>query len=70
MEIKYKRVLLKLSGEVLMGDRKFGHDLDAIDKICEEIKEVSDMGVEVIFFAVYLGLQPAWNALLLIILAC
>jgi uridylate kinase len=47
MEIKYKRVLLKLSGEVLMGDRKFGHDLDAIDKICEEIKEVSDMGVEI-----------------------
>ena len=43
---KYKRVLLKLSGEALMGDQKFGHDVNMINRICEDIKIVHQMGIE------------------------
>ncbi len=44
---KYKRVLLKLSGEGLMGDREYGLDPDTVDRIADEIKRVYDMGVEI-----------------------
>lgn len=43
----YKRVLLKISGEALMGDKTYGHDQTIMLRICEEIKTVSRMGVEV-----------------------
>ena len=39
---KQNRVLLKISGEALMGSEKFGHDNTIIDQICEDIKEVYD----------------------------
>jgi len=42
----YKRVLLKLSGEVLMGKSSYGIDIDAISSISQEIKEVVDLGVQ------------------------
>jgi uridylate kinase len=44
---KYKRILLKLSGEAFMGDQTFGIDPKVIERIAGEIKEVIDMGVEV-----------------------
>ncbi len=44
--MKYKRVLLKLSGEALMGDGGFGIDPSTVDFIAKEIKKVIDMGVE------------------------
>src|SRR5690242_14861063 len=44
---RYKRVLLKISGEALMGDQAYGHDQVILSRICEEIKNVSAMGVEV-----------------------
>lgn len=44
---KYKRVLLKLSGEALMGDQGFGLDSDTVDRIAEEVKSVHENGVEV-----------------------
>jgi uridylate kinase len=44
---KYKRVLIKLSGEALMGPAEFGLDPSTIGRICSEIREVRDMGVEV-----------------------
>jgi uridylate kinase len=44
---KQNRVLLKISGEALMGKEKFGHDNTIIDQICEDIKEVYDLGYEV-----------------------
>ena len=44
---KYKRILLKLSGEALMGDKEFGVDTAVINSIAREIKEVYDRGVEV-----------------------
>lgn len=46
-ELKYRRVLLKLSGEALMGDKGFGIDPDVITTIAEQIKEVKEMGVEI-----------------------
>jgi uridylate kinase len=44
---KRNRVLLKISGEALMGQEKFGHDNTIIDQICEDIKEVHDLGYEI-----------------------
>lgn len=44
---KFKRVLLKISGEALMGNNNYGQDLDTIQRICGEIKDVHDMGVEI-----------------------
>lgn len=58
MEPKYKRVLLKLSGEALAGEKKFGLNYDVIIKICEQIKKMSDMGVEV---AIVVGGGNFWR---------
>ena len=44
---RYKRVLLKLSGEALMGDRDYGLDPETVSRVAEEIKSVVAMGVEV-----------------------
>lgn len=46
-ELKYKRVLLKLSGESLMGSDPFGINRDTIMQTVRQVKEVSDLGVEV-----------------------
>lgn len=45
--LKYKRILLKLSGEALMGAKDFGIDSATVDFIAKEIKKVVNMGVEV-----------------------
>jgi uridylate kinase len=45
--LKYKRILLKLSGEALMGDRSFGIDPQVVQSIAQEIAEVVSQGVEV-----------------------
>ncbi|MBQ2392242.1 MAG: UMP kinase [Clostridia bacterium] len=44
---KYKRILLKLSGEALAGKNGFGLDFDTVLKVSESIKKVTDMGVQV-----------------------
>ena len=44
---KYKRVLLKMSGEVLMGEREYGIDPKVLDRIARDIKEAVDLGVQV-----------------------
>lgn len=46
-EPMYKRVLLKLSGEALAGDKKIGLDYSIITRICESIKKCSDVGVQI-----------------------
>ena len=46
-EPKYKRVLLKISGEALAGDKHFGLDFEVIVKVCDVIKEAVAMGVQV-----------------------
>lgn len=43
----YKRVLLKLSGEALAGEKKFGLDFEVIRNVCEVIKACVDQGVEI-----------------------
>ncbi len=44
---RYKRVLLKLSGESLMGDKNFGLDSDVICQYAEDIKSITELGVQV-----------------------
>ena len=44
---RFKRVLLKLSGESLMGDKNFGLDSDVIAQYAEDIKSITDLGVQV-----------------------
>ncbi len=44
---KYCRVLLKLSGEALMGEQEFGLDSGTVDRIASEVKTVAELGVEV-----------------------
>ena len=46
-EAKYKRILLKLSGEALAGEQKTGVNVELVGKICDKIKEITEMGVEV-----------------------
>ena len=58
MEPKYKRVLLKLSGESLAGSQKHGIDFDTVLAICEPIKQCVEMGVEV---AVVVGGGNFWR---------
>lgn len=45
--MKYNRILLKLSGEALMGERQYGIDPKRLAEYAEEIKEVTDLGIEV-----------------------
>ena len=47
METKYKRILLKLSGEALAGEKKIGLDYDVINRFGQSIKKCVDAGVEV-----------------------
>ncbi len=47
MTPKYKRILLKLSGEALAGNQRTGIDTDTLGAISEKIREVYDMGVEI-----------------------
>ena len=58
MEPKYKRVLIKLSGEALAGDKKTGIDFDTVLKVCEQIKICADMGVEI---AIVVGGGNFWR---------
>lgn len=58
MEPKYKRILLKLSGEALAGDNKTGLNYDVITDICTSIKKVVDAGVQV---AIVVGGENFWR---------
>ena len=58
MEAKYKRVLLKISGEALAGDDRFGINEDMLKKVALQIKAVREIGVEV---AVVVGGGNFWR---------
>ena len=45
---KYRRVLIKLSGEALGGEQGFGIDATAIQSMAEQVREVRDLGVQVV----------------------
>ncbi len=47
MALKYPRVLLKLSGEALAGDKGFGFDFDTIREFARQVKAISEMGAQV-----------------------
>ena len=55
---KYKRVLLKLSGEAMAGPNGFGIDADTLGNICDYVKKIVDMGVEV---AIVVGGGNFWR---------
>src|SRR5262249_2706932 len=46
-DLKYRRVLVKVSGEALMGEREYGLDPAVVERIAGEIEAVHDLGVEV-----------------------
>ena len=56
--MKYKRILIKLSGESLAGEKKTGIDFDKVLEICSEIKEIASNGVEV---AIVVGGGNFWR---------
>jgi uridylate kinase len=57
-ELKYKRILLKLSGEALSGPSGYGIDVTEAESIASRIKEISDMGVQV---AAVIGAGNLWR---------
>ena len=58
MALKYKRVLLKLSGEAMAGEKHFGLDYPTVSDICKSIKDCVDIGAEV---AVVVGGGNFWR---------
>ena len=58
MSIKYKRVLIKLSGEALAGDKGFGLDYPTVIDICKNIKDAYDLGAEI---AIVVGGGNFWR---------
>ena len=58
MEPKYKRVLLKISGEALAGDKHFGLDEEKLEMVAQQVKSVLDLGVQV---AVVVGGGNFWR---------
>ena len=58
MEPKYKRVVLKISGEALAGESKTGISDDMLLKVAQEVKEIRDMGVEI---AIVVGGGNFWR---------
>ena len=56
--LKYKRVLLKLSGEALMGEREFGIDPATVEKIARQLKRIVESGIQV---AVVVGGGNIWR---------
>jgi len=65
--MKYKRILLKLSGEALMGDRQYGIDPNRLASYAQEIKKIVDLGVEVAIVIgggnIFRGLAAAGNGM-------
>ncbi len=47
MEIKYKRILLKLSGESLMGEKQYGIDENRLAEYAQQIKEIADLAIQI-----------------------
>ncbi|MCT4618647.1 MAG: UMP kinase [Marinisporobacter sp.] len=58
VEPKYRRVILKLSGEALAGEKGFGVDGETVDAIAAQVKEISNLGVEV---AIVVGGGNFWR---------
>ena len=59
-EPAYKRVLIKISGEALAGEKKTGFDFDFIARVCETVKRCTEMGVQV---GIVVGGGNIWRGL-------
>ena len=57
-QIKYKRIMLKISGEALAGDAHRGLDFDVIDSVCDAIRQCTELGVQV---GVMIGAGNFWR---------
>ena len=60
---KYKRIVLKLSGEALAGEKGFGLSPEVIKNVAKQIQEVAELGVEV---AVVVGGGNIWRGRLVV----
>lgn len=58
MQLKYKRVLIKVSGEAMAGEQRFGLDFDTVLNVCKSIKDCVDLGAEA---AVVVGGGNFWR---------
>lgn len=58
MKKVYNRVLLKLSGEALLGKKSFGVDYEVLHKICQSILEVKKLGIEIV---IVIGAGNIWR---------
>ena len=58
MQPKYKRILLKLSGEAMAGEKGFGLDFDTVLKVCAAVKECADAGIQM---AIVVGGGNFWR---------
>ena len=58
VEPKYKRILIKLSGEALAGERGVGIDIKTVQNMAQEIKEVHELGIEI---ALVIGGGNLWR---------
>ena len=67
MKLKYKRILLKLSGEALMGKLQFGIDPDMLNQYAQEIKNIVEEGVELAIVIgggnIFRGVQASANGM-------
>lgn len=66
-QVKFKRILLKLSGEILAGEQKFGIETESFDYICDQIKEIHSLGIQIAIVIgggnIFRGLNAADNGL-------
>jgi len=58
MQPRYKRILLKLSGEALAGEKHFGLDYDIVTNICASIKKCNELGIQI---AIVVGGGNFWR---------
>lgn len=58
MKPKYKRIILKISGEALAGDDKFGINEETLQSVAEQVKEIKDLGVQI---AIVVGGGNFWR---------
>ena len=66
-ELKYKRILLKVSGEALAGDAHRGLDFTIVNELCESIKTCVDMGVQI---GLVIGAGNFWRGVWPVWLLC
>ncbi|MCI1606394.1 MAG: UMP kinase, partial [Levilactobacillus sp.] len=57
-DVKYKRIMLKLSGEALAGDKGFGINPPVIKNVAEEVKSVYNLGIQI---AIVVGGGNMWR---------